>query len=147
AAAWREATGLDILDGIGSTENFHMFVSARPGDVRPGSTGKPVEGYEVKLLDDEGRDVPQGEIGNLFVKSETAALSYLHQYAASQRTFRGEWMRTGDKYRVDEDGYYWHAGRSDDMMKVGGLYVSPVEVESTLVAHPAILECAVVGHE
>jgi len=145
ATAWQQATGVEILDGLGSTENFHMFVSARPGQVRPGSTGKPVEGYEVRLLDDEGHEVPRGEIGNLFVKSETAALAYLHQYAASQRTFQGEWMRTGDKYRVDEDGYYWHAGRSDDMLKVGGIYVSPVEVESTLLGHPAVLECAVVG--
>jgi acyl-coenzyme A synthetase/AMP-(fatty) acid ligase len=101
----------------------------------------------VRLQDDEGRDVPQGQIGNLFVRGETAALAYLHQYAASQRTFQGEWLRTGDKYSVDEDGYFWHAGRSDDMLKVGGIWVSPVEVESTLLCHPAVLECAVIGQE
>ena len=142
---WKEATGLDIIDGIGSTENFHIFLSNRPGDIRPGSSGKPFEGYELKIVDEEGNEVPQGEIGDLLVKGETAALFYLHQYERSQKTFRGEWLYTGDKYYVDEDGYYWHAGRSDDMLKVGGIWVSPVEVESTLLSHPAVLECAVVG--
>jgi benzoate-CoA ligase family protein len=145
--AWKERTGVEIVDGLGSTENFHMFIMGRPGQIRPGATGKPIEGYEVRLQDDEGRDVPQGQIGNLFVRGETAALAYLHQYAASQRTFQGEWLRTGDKYSVDEDGYFWHAGRSDDMLKVGGIWVSPVEVESTLLCHPAVLECAVIGQE
>jgi benzoate-CoA ligase family protein len=144
--AWKENTGVDILDGIGSTENLHMFITNRPGDIRPGSSGKPAEGYEVKIVDESGGEVSRGEIGNLLVKGETAALFYLHQYAASRRTFLGEWLNTGDKYRVDDDGYYWHAGRSDDMLKVGGLWVSPVEVESALLAHPAVLECAVVGH-
>jgi benzoate-CoA ligase family protein len=143
--AWKERTGVDIIDGIGSTENFHIFLSNRPGDIRPGSSGKPFAGYELKIVDEEGREVPRGEIGNLLVKGETAALFYLHQYEKSQRTFRGEWLFTGDKYYVDEDGYYWHAGRSDDMLKVGGIWVSPVEVESTLISHPAVLECAVVG--
>lgn len=142
--AWKERTGLDIIDGIGSTENFHIFLSNRPADLRPGSSGKPFDGYELKLVDEHGQAVPQGEIGNLLVKGETAALFYLHQYAKSQQTFLGEWLFTGDKYYVDEDGYYWHAGRSDDMMKVGGIWVSPVEVESTLISHPAVLECAVV---
>jgi benzoate-CoA ligase family protein len=143
--AWKEKTGLDIIDGIGSTENFHIFLSNRPGDIRPGSSGKPFQGYELKIVDDEGKEVPQGEIGNLLVKGETAALFYLHQYERSQRTFQGEWLFTGDKYYIDEDGYYWHAGRSDDMLKVGGIWVSPVEVESALMSHPAVLECAVVG--
>jgi benzoate-CoA ligase family protein len=143
--AWKERTGLDIIDGIGSTENYHIFLSNRPGDIRPGSSGKPFDGYELKLVDDDGKEVPHGEIGNLLVKSETAALFYLHQYERSQQTFRGEWLFTGDKYHVDEDGYYWHAGRSDDMMKVGGIWVSPMEVEATLISHPAILECAVVA--
>jgi 4-hydroxybenzoate-CoA ligase/benzoate-CoA ligase len=97
-------------------------------------------------VDDEGHKVPQGEIGDLLVKGETAALFYLHQYEKSCWTFRGEWLFTGDKYYVDQDGYYWHAGRSDDMLKVGGIWVSPVEVESVLINHPAVLECAVVGH-
>lgn len=144
---WKEKTGLDIIDGIGSTENFHIFISNRPGDIRPGSSGKPFDGYELKIVDDNGNEVPQGEIGNLLVKGETAALFYLHQYERSQKTFLGEWLFTGDKYYVDEDGYYWHAGRSDDMMKVGGIWVSPVEVESTLISHPAVLECAVVAQE
>jgi benzoate-CoA ligase family protein len=143
--AWKDATGLDIIDGIGSTENFHIFLSNRPGDIRPGSSGKPFEGYAVKIVDEQGNEVPRGEIGNLLVRGETAALFYLHQYERSRKTFLGEWLFTGDKYYVDEDGYYWHAGRSDDMLKVGGIWVSPVEVESTLLSHPAVLECAVVG--
>jgi benzoate-CoA ligase family protein len=143
--SWKEKTGLDIIDGIGSTENFHIFLSNRPDDIRPGSSGKPFPGYELKIVDEEGRDVSPGEVGNLLVKGESAALFYLHQYECSQQTFRGEWLFTGDKYYVDEDGYYWHAGRSDDMLKVGGIWVSPVEVESTLISHEAVLECAVVG--
>ncbi len=143
--AWKEKTGLDIVDGIGSTENFHIFLSNRPGDIRPGSSGKPFDGYELKIADESGNEVSRGEIGNLLVKGETAAPMYLHQYTKSQKTFLGEWLFTGDKYTIDEDGYYWHAGRSDDMLKVGGIWVSPVEVESTLIGHPAVLECAVVG--
>jgi 4-hydroxybenzoate-CoA ligase/benzoate-CoA ligase len=100
----------------------------------------------LKIVDDDGHEVPQGEIGDLLVRGETAALFYWHQYKKSQQTFRGEWLFTGDKYYVDQDGYYWHAGRSDDLLKVGGIWVSPVEVESTLISHPAVLECAVVGH-
>jgi benzoate-CoA ligase family protein len=142
---WKEKTGLDIIDGIGATEIYHIFVSNRPGDIRPGSSGKPFGGYELKLVDEEGNETPRGEIGNLLVKGESTALSYLHNYERSRRTFLGEWIVTGDKYCVDEDGYYWHAGRSDDMLKVGGIWVSPVEVESTLVSHPSVLECAVVG--
>jgi benzoate-CoA ligase family protein len=143
--AWKQRTGIDIIDGIGSTENFHIFLSNRPGDIRPGSSGKPFEGYELKIVDDAGQELPRGEIGNLLVKGETAALFYLHQDAKSRQTFRGEWLFTGDKYYIDEDGYYWHAGRSDDMLKVGGIWVSPVEVESTLIGHAAVLECAVIG--
>lgn len=144
--AWKERTGLDIVDGIGSTEVYHIFISNRPGDIRPGSSGKPVPGYQVKIVDEEGQPVAAGQVGNLLVKGDTSALFYLHQYARSQRTFLGEWLFTGDKYYVDADGYYWHAGRSDDMMKVGGIWVSPVEVESTLISHPAVLECAVVAY-
>lgn len=144
--AWKDRTGLDIIDGIGSTEIYHIFISNRPSDIRPGSSGKPIPGYEVKIVDEDGTPVQRGQVGNLLVKGETAALFYLHQYAKSQRTFLGEWVFTGDKYYIDEDGYYWHAGRSDDMMKVGGIWVSPVEVEGTLISHPAVLECAVVGY-
>lgn len=142
---WKKRTGLDIIDGIGSTEAFHIFISNRPGDIRPGSSGKPFAGYDLRLVDDEGEDVPAGEIGNLIVRGESSALCYLHQYERSRLTFRGEWLYTGDKYFVDSDGYHWHAGRSDDMLKVGGIWTSPVEVESTLLHHPAVLECAVVG--
>jgi benzoate-CoA ligase family protein len=144
---WKECTGLDIIDGIGCTEIYHIFISNRPGDIRPGSSGKVVEGFELKIVDDDGKEVPRGEVGNLMVKGETTALFYLHQYARSQKTFRGEWLFTGDKYTIDQDGYYWHAGRSDDMLKVGGIWVSPMEVESALISHPAVIECAVVGHE
>ncbi len=145
--AWKEKTGLDIIDGIGSTENYHIFLSNRPGDIRAGASGKPFAGYELKIADDNGNAVKPGEIGNLLVKSESAASFYLHQYEKSQKTFQGQWLFTGDKYYTDQDGYYWHAGRSDDMLKVGGIWVSPVEVESTLLSHAAVLEAAVVGQE
>ncbi len=143
--AWKEKTGLDIIDGIGCTEIWHIFISNRPDDIRPGSSGKPVPGMEVKIVDDNMQPIAQGDVGNLLVKSETTALFYLRQAEKSRRTFLGEWLVTGDKYMVDADGYYWHAGRSDDMLKVGGIFVSPVQVESTLLSHPAVLECAVVG--
>lgn len=144
--AWKERTGLDIIDGIGATEVWHIFISNRPGDIRPGSSGKPVPGFEVKVVDENFNAVPQGEVGNLLVKGESTALFYLHQAEKSRKTFMGDWLFTGDKYYVDKEGYYWHAGRSDDMLKVGGIWVSPVEVESTIISHPAVLECAVVGH-
>ena len=143
--AWKDRTGLDIIDGIGATEVWHIFISNRPGDIRAGSSGKPVPGYDVRIVDEQGAAVSPGEVGNLLVRGESIALGYLHQSEKSRRTFQGEWLFTGDKYHVDVDGYYWHAGRSDDMLKVGGIWVSPVEVESTLVSHAAVLECAVVG--
>jgi benzoate-CoA ligase family protein len=143
--AWKEQTGVEIIDGIGSTEAFHIFISNRPGDIRPGSTGKPVPGYEVRVVDDNGEPTPQGDVGRLLLKGDTTALSYLNQYERSKQTFLGDWIDTGDKYRVDEDGYYWHAGRTDDMLKVGGIWVSPTEVESVLISHEAVVECAVVG--
>ncbi len=146
--AWKNRTGLDIIDGIGCTENWHIFLSNRPGDIRPGSTGKPFAGYEIKLVAEEGGEILEPDVvGNLWVKGETAALSYLRRYEQSRRTFRGDWLVTGDKYSHDADGYYWHAGRADDMLKVGGMWVSPVEVEGALVAHEAVLECAVIGHQ
>lgn len=148
APVWHEfhdRTGIELIDGIGSTENFHVFISNRPGDVCPGSSGRPVPGYECRIVHPEGGEVPRGEIGNLQLKGETAALFYLHDPERSRKTFLGEWLDTGDKYFEDEDGYFWHAGRSDDMLKVGGIWVSPVEVESTLISHEAVLECAVVG--
>ena len=142
---WKERTGHEILDTIGCTETYHTFLANRPGAIRPGSSGKPFPGYEVRVVDDEGHDVEQGEIGHLLVKGESVALSYLHQYEKSRETFRGEWLFTGDRYYVDEDGFYWHAGRGDDMLKVGGLWVSPIEIENVLLSHAAVHECAVIG--
>lgn len=142
---FHDRTGVELIDGIGSTENFHIFISNRPGSVRPGSSGQPVPGYQCRIVDPDGTSTPRGEIGNLHLKGETSALFYLHDPQRSRKTFQGVWLDTGDKYIEDEDGYFWHAGRTDDMLKVGGIWVSPVEVESTLIAHEAVLECAVVG--
>lgn len=143
---WKRRYGVDILDGIGSTEMGHIFLSNRPGDIKPGSTGKPVPGYEVRLLDDDGNEVPQGQTGTLMVKGESAAQMYWRKREKSRKTMVGEWVNTGDKYYRDEDGFYWCAGRSDDMLKVGGIWVSPLEVENCLTGHPAVLETAVIGH-
>jgi len=142
---WKERTGLDIIDGIGATEVYHIFVSNRPDDIRPGSSGKPVPGFETRIVDDEGNDVSVGEVGNLILKGESIALSYLHQYQRSKQTFRGDWFFTGDKYYVDKDGYYHHAGRADDMLKVGGIWASPTEIESTIINMEVVQECAVVA--
>lgn len=142
---WRTAVGVDILDGIGSTELLHIFLSNRPGDIRYGSSGKPVPGYRARIVTDQGDPTPPGEIGELMVSGPTAAEGYWNQRDRSRRTFVGEWTMTGDKYRVDEDGYYFFCGRADDMFKVGGIWVSPFEVESALISHPAVLEAAVVG--
>ena len=144
--AWKDASGIEILDTIGCTETYHTFMANRPGQVRPGSSGKPIGGYDVRLVDDKGQDVPTGVVGNLMVRGESTALFYLHQSEKTRHTFRGEWLFTGDQYLQDEDGYYWHQGRSDDMLKVGGLWVSPAEIENVLSAHEAVSECAVVGH-
>ncbi len=144
---WKERYGVDILDGMGSTEMGHIFLSNRPGDIKPGSTGKPVPGYELKIVDEKGMEVPRGEIGTLMVKGESAAQFYWRKREKSRQTMQGEWINTGDKYYVDEDGFYWCAGRGDDMLKVGGIWVSPVEVENALGEHPAVLESAVVGHQ
>ncbi len=143
--SWKARTGLEILDTIGCTETYHTFLANRPGAIRPGSSGKPFPGYEVRIVDDDGQDVPQGEVGDLLVKGESVALSYLHQYDKSRETFRGEWLFTGDRYYVDEDGFYWHAGRGDDLLKVGGLWVSPIEIENVLLSHGTVHECAVIG--
>ena len=142
---WKKRFGIDIIDGIGSTEVLHIFVSNRPGDVKPGSTGKPVPGYELKIVDDEGIEVPKGEIGTLLVKGDSAAQQYWRKREKTRHTMVGEWINTGDKYYVDDEGYYWCAGRADDMLKVGGIWVSPVEVENCLGQHPAVFECAIVG--
>lgn len=137
--------GCDILDGLGSTEMLHIFLSNRSNDVRYGATGKPVPGYAVELRDELGRPVPQGEIGDLYIQGPSAAHLYWNQREKTLDTFQGAWVKSGDKYQIDADGYYIYAGRSDDMLKVSGQYVSPAEVESALMSHGAVLECAVVG--
>jgi len=142
---WKQRFGVDILDGIGSTEMLHIFLSNRIGETQPGSTGKPVPGFELKIVDDDGHEVPQGEIGTLMVKGNSAAQFYWRKREKTRQTMQGEWINTGDKYYIDEKGYYWCAGRVDDMLKVGGIWVSPVEIENCLGAHPAVLENAVVG--
>ncbi len=142
---WTEHFGVEILDGIGSTEMLHVFLSNSPGAVRYGTTGKPVPGYELRLLDEKGNPVAPGEMGELQVSGPTAALAYWNNREKTRATFQGAWTRCGDKYSVDADGYYVYAGRSDDMLKVSGIYVSPVEVESALITHPAVLEAAVIG--
>jgi benzoate-CoA ligase len=142
---WTEHFGVEILDGIGSTEMLHVFLTNRPGEVRYGTTGKPVPGYALRLLNDKGEPVAPGEVGELQVSGPTAAMGYWNNREKSRATFQGPWTRCGDKYSVDRDGYYVYAGRSDDMLKVSGIYVSPIEVESALITHPAVLEAAVIG--
>jgi len=142
---WQKAYGCEILDGIGSTEMLHIFLSNRPGQVRYGTTGQAVPGYELRLIDDEGRECAVGELGELQIKGPSAALLYWGNRAKTKATFCGEWTRSGDKYSRDADGYYTYGGRSDDMLKVGGIYVSPFEVEASLMTHPAVLEAAVIG--
>ena len=142
---WHDRYGVDILDGLGSTEMLHIFLSNRPGDCRPGTSGVEVPGYAAKIVDDGGAEVGAGVIGTLMVSGDSAAAGYWNQHAKSKATFQGDWVNTGDKYFRDEDGVYHYCGRSDDMLKVGGIWVSPVEVENTVLAHAAVLECAVVG--
>jgi 4-hydroxybenzoate-CoA ligase len=142
--AWRERFGVDILDGVGSTELLHIFLSNAPGDVKYGSSGRPVPGYKVRLVDEAGEDVADGEIGEMLVNAPSAGEGYWNQRAKSRSTFEGYWTRTGDKYIRDAGGRYTFCGRSDDMFKVSGIWVSPFEVESALITHPAVLEAAVV---
>ncbi len=142
---WVERYGVDILDGLGSTEMLHIFLSNRNGSVKYGTPGKPVSGYDVKLVGDDGAPVKQGEMGELLVKGPTSAVMYWNNREQSRRTFLGEWTRSGDKYLEDADGYFVYCGRHDDMLKVSGLYVSPFEVEAALSTHPDVLEAAVVA--
>jgi benzoate-CoA ligase family protein len=141
----RERFGISIIDGIGSTEMLHMFISNRPGAIVPGSSGQPVPGYKVKIVDEHLRKVGKEKVGDLWVKGASAAAGYWRRPALTRSTFRGQWTVTGDKFYRDARGVYWHCGRSDDMLKVSGMWVSPVEIESALLAHPGVLECAVVG--
>lgn len=144
---FKKRFGVEILDAIGSTEVLHMFIANRPGAVRPGSSGQIIPGYEAKIVDENNQELPRGEIGNLLVKSDSTCAFYWNQHEKTKDMIQGHWIRTGDKYYQDEDGYFWYAGRSDDMLKCSGVWVSPVEIESVLIEHPAVLEAAVIGKE
>jgi len=141
---WKARFGADILDGVGSTELLHIFLSNAPDDIKYGSSGRPVPGYEVRLVNENGADVADGEVGEMLVHAPSAGEGYWNQRAKSRSTFEGYWTRTGDKYIRDADGRYSFCGRSDDMFKVSGIWVSPFEVESALITHPSVLEAAVV---
>jgi 4-hydroxybenzoate-CoA ligase len=142
--AWKTRFGVDILDGVGSTELLHIFLSNAPGDIKYGSSGRPVPGYKVRLVNEAGVEVADGEVGELLVDAPSAGEGYWNQRSKSRSTFEGHWTRTGDKYIRDAEGRYTFCGRSDDMFKVSGIWVSPFEVESALITHPAVLEAAVV---
>ncbi len=144
---WKARFGIEILDGIGSTEVLHIYLSARSGNVRPGSSGQPVAGYELRIVDEAGHDAPPGAIGDLLVRGDSTAPCYWNRPELTAERMQGAWFRSGDKYSMDGDGYFWYRGRSDDMFRVSGQWVSPIEVESALVEHPAVLEAAVVPHE
>jgi benzoate-CoA ligase len=142
---WTEHFGVEILDGLGSTEMLHIFLSNRPGEVRYGTSGTPVPGYDLRIIGDDGHPVALGAVGELQVCGPTSAMAYWNNREKSRNTFQGPWTRSGDKYSIEADGFYVYAGRTDDMLKVGGIYVSPIEVESALITHPAVLEAAVIG--
>ena len=144
-ARWQALAGVPILDGIGSTEMLHIYCSNSLSDLAPGTSGRPVPGYELRLVDERGLDVPAGEAGDLMVRGDSCAAFYWHQRDKTRHCMRGEWFHTGDRYIVDADGHYVYQGRSDDMIKVGGLWVSPADVEGCLVKHPAVSEAAVIG--
>jgi benzoate-CoA ligase len=144
---WHEHFGVEILDGIGSTEILHIFISNAPGQVVPGSSGRLVPGYAAAIVNEHGEPVAQGDIGNLLISGDSTCSQYWNKHERTKSTIVGVWIQTGDKYYQDERGIYWYAGRSDDMLKVSGQWVSPVEVESALIAHPSVLSAAVVGRE
>ncbi len=144
---WMETVGVEIYDGIGSAEMFHIYITNRPQDVKLGSLGRIVEGYEARIVDAEGKEVQTGEMGTLRIKGDSASLCYWQAHEKSKETFAGDWCTTGDQFHVDADGYYWYHGRTDDMLKVSGVYVAPAEIENCLLQHEAVLECAVIGHD
>lgn len=144
---WKTTVGVEICDGIGSAEMFHIYISNRPDDVKPGSLGKVVNGYEARIVNAEGNEVATGEMGTLRVKGDSASLCYWNAHDKSKETFAGDWCTTGDQFHVDGEGYYWYHGRTDDMLKVSGIFVAPAEIENCLLQHEAVLECAVVGHD
>jgi len=142
---WKDMFGIEVLDFIGSAELYHGYISNRLGEVRPGSLGKLVPGYEGKIIDQNGNGLPDGEVGELCIKGQSAALFYWNEYEKTRKTFKGEWVHTGDLFRRDKDGYYWFMGRGGDVLKVGGIFVAPLEIENCLLTHPAVKECAVIG--
>ncbi|HEV8344442.1 MAG TPA: benzoate-CoA ligase family protein [Candidatus Binatia bacterium] len=142
---WKQKYGIELLDVVGSTEATHDFLANRPGRAKAGSSGEVTPAFEAKIVDEEGRELPIGQIGNLLVKGDANAPYYWNKHDQTKRTMLGEWLKTGDTYYRDEEGYYWYCGRSDDMLKVGGLWVSPIEIENTLLEHPSVLEAAVAG--
>lgn len=144
-ARWMDTFGVEILDGIGSSEMYHIYLSNRPGQVRPGSLGTVVPGYDARIVDERGEDLPAGETGRLWIRGPTAALMYWNERAASIRTFAGDLVMSADLFERDRDGYFYYRGRADDLLKIGGIWVAPAEIESCLSAHPDVVECAVVG--
>jgi len=143
---WKARTGIELLDVVGSTEATHDFLANRPGRAKAGSSGEVTPAFEAKIVDEEGRELPVRQVGNLLVRGDATAPFYWNKHEQTKRTMLGEWLKTGDTYYRDEEGYYWYCGRSDDMLKVGGLWVSPIEIENALMEHPAVLEAAVIGH-
>lgn len=144
---WMKTFGIEVYDGIGSAEMFHIYISNRPGDVKPGSLGRIVNDYEASVVGPDGSPVPTGEMGTLRVRGDSAALCYWNAHEESKKTFAGDWCTTGDQFHVDERGYYWYHGRADDMLKVSGVYVAPTEIENCLLQCESVAECAVIGHD
>lgn len=143
---WKEKFGTELLDVVGSTEATHDFLANKPGKAKPGSSGQVTPAFEAKIVDGEGREVPVGQVGSLLVRGDANSPCYWNKHEQTKKTMLGEWLKTGDTYYRDEEGYYWYCGRSDDMLKVGGMWVSPIEIENTLLEHPSVLEAAVTGH-
>jgi benzoate-CoA ligase len=144
---FKERYGVEILDSLGSTETLQMVIANRPGEAKPGSSGKIIPGYEARLVDERGNDVALNEIGDLLIKGDSTCTGYWNKHEQTKETFVGHWFRTGDKYYQDEEGYFWYAGRSNDLFKVNGLWLSPAEVESALISHASVREAAVVARE
>jgi acyl-coenzyme A synthetase/AMP-(fatty) acid ligase len=143
---WLDVFGVEVLDGIGSSEAYHIYLSSRPGQVRPGSVGQAVPGYEARVVDPDGSELPTGETGRLWVRGPTAAIMYFNDRGKSIDTFAGDLVMTGDLFSRDEDGWFWYRGRADELLKVGGIWVAPAEIEVCLRAHPDVADCAVVGY-
>ncbi len=144
---WKEKFDVDILDGIGSTEALHIFISNQPGAIKPGSSGRLVPGYEAKIVDEDGREVPVGEVGDLLISGDSTCAYYWNRHEESKERILGRWLHTGDKYLLDKEGFFHYQGRSDDMLKVSGMWASPIEIENSLLEHGAIRECGVIGDE